>query len=152
MPFPMWTSLFCYSVWFQHVSITTHWSSWMCRVLGFHCTVKSVSTVNVLVGWWIESGRTRDCKSCLLKPEHLFGLCSGELQGILESLHPSCYWHGLALRTREWMSAGGKHRDRGAGSLTDSRSWKSWQSGHLRSLPHRFSGFTVAGVTQPTRR
>lgn len=82
------------------LSTATQRSAWMCRVLAFHCAAKLQMSAYVSIGWWEDSGWTRGCGTCSLNPEHLFGLCSRELQGNLERLHSSRWdWHGLAPRT-----------------------------------------------------
>lgn len=90
---------------------------------------------------WDESQRMRGLQTCLLNPEHLFGLCFKRAAGDSGKTSPfslGLTWIGAAYAGL--IAHGTKTPD------LWSRGWKYWQSGHLWSPSHRVSGLWLLGL------
>lgn len=135
----MWSSLFCYSVAVStSLSTATQWSAWMLRGVGLPLH-RQASNVSLCLHWVVgRFGVDERLRDMFAQPGTsvwaLFKRAAGE------SGKTSPFSLGL---TR--IGTGGKRRNRDAGSLSDWRSWKGWQSGHLWSPPTPTPGSLVYG-------
>lgn len=140
----MWTSQFCYSVWCQQVSPQLLSDHPGCA--GCWCSIAPWSPASNVSLTPLGGGKTQGEWEAAGHVRWTRNICLGFVQ-------ESCraFWKDFIFLTRTDMVwhrvlENDRRRNRDAASLTDSRSWKGWQSGHLWSLPHGFSGLWVPGL------